>query len=312
MKKQILLLLVLLPCYGFCQLRKKTNQYYTEYFKVVADTTKCFYFEKPYSDQGVDTAYTYYCSNRSLFSKTVMVAGIPEGSFEKYFKNGVMKEKGVYTKGRQVGDVETWYESGVKRSVRRYSGDFMTPSVLVQYWNSAGEQLIKDGNGDCVCVLNETESDSVVQTGEIRDYKKHSMWTGSHNGKKLFVEEYDNGELVRGTSFDDDGNTYEYTKIDDPAMPKGGLQEMYAFIGANLKYPAKSRRLGHQGTVYISFVVGKDGTLSDFDLIRGISTECDEEALRVVKLFPPWKPGEHRGKIVKAKYTLPVKFKLTR
>lgn len=317
MKRTILLFLVLIPCYSFCQtgirtIGIKTIQYYTKQHVLLSDSLGCYSYAMPYANQGIDTSYTYYCSNGKLFSRTTKVDGISEGPFYEYFENGAIKETGVYKKGRPIGDVENWYESGLKRSVRRFSGEFMEPSVLAQYWDITGEQIIKDGNGSCVCIMDETPNDSTIQKGELRDYKKQSIWTGTQRDKKLFVEEYNNGELKKGTSFDDDGTIYEYTKIEDPAMPEGGLQELYTFIGTNLKYPKRARRLGDEGTVYIAFVVGKDGTLTSFELLRGISPECDAEALRVVKLLPPWTPGKQRGKLIKTKYVLPIKFRLTR
>ncbi len=91
---------------------------------------------------------------------------------------------------------------------------------------------------------------------------------------------------------------------------EGGYEAMMNFIRKNMRYPASARRMGIDGTVYVSFVVGKDGTINDVKVLRGISADCDKEAVRVVQSMPPWKPGKQNGKPVFVRFNLPIKFKL--
>ena len=91
---------------------------------------------------------------------------------------------------------------------------------------------------------------------------------------------------------------------------KDGVAAMYQFLGKNIIYPATARENGIEGTVYVSFVVGKDGSIRDAQVKRGIGGGCSEEALRVVKLMPNWNPGKQNGKAVSVTFTIPVKFKL--
>ena len=88
------------------------------------------------------------------------------------------------------------------------------------------------------------------------------------------------------------------------------MEALYKFIQKTLKYPTQAKRMGTEGKVFVSFVVNKDGAISDVETIKGISTECDKEAARVVSLFPPWKVGKQNGKPVRVKYVLPINFKL--
>jgi len=92
-----------------------------------------------------------------------------------------------------------------------------------------------------------------------------------------------------------------------PEFP-GGESALENFLKNNIFYPKAARENHIQGTVYITFVVEKDGSLSDIKVLRGIGGGCDEEALRVVKLMPKWNPGKQNGKAVKVQYTLAVKF----
>jgi protein TonB len=91
---------------------------------------------------------------------------------------------------------------------------------------------------------------------------------------------------------------------------EGGYEAMTKFISKNMRYPASARRMGVDGTVYVSFVVGKDGSINDVKVLRGISADCDKEAVRVVSIMPPWKPGKQNGKAVLVRFNLPIKFKL--
>jgi periplasmic protein TonB len=91
---------------------------------------------------------------------------------------------------------------------------------------------------------------------------------------------------------------------------KDGVAAMYQFLNKNIVYPSVARENGIEGTVFITFVVGKDGSIRDAQVKRGIGGGCSEEALRVVKLMPNWNPGKQNGKAVSVTFTMPVKFKL--
>ena len=94
-----------------------------------------------------------------------------------------------------------------------------------------------------------------------------------------------------------------------PEFP-GGVQAMMEFMKNNLRYPEELRAKGTQGRVVVQFVVNKDGSFSDMEVIRKIDPLMDAEALRVINAMPRWKPGMQDGKPVAVKYTVPVLFKL--
>ncbi|TXI79710.1 MAG: energy transducer TonB [Flavobacteriales bacterium] len=94
-----------------------------------------------------------------------------------------------------------------------------------------------------------------------------------------------------------------------PEYP-GGQQAMFAFISKELKYPEEAIDNGIEGTVVISFVVERDGSIGEAKVLRGLGGGCSEEALRVVKSMPLWKPGMQGGKLVRTSYNLPIRFKL--
>ena len=91
-------------------------------------------------------------------------------------------------------------------------------------------------------------------------------------------------------------------------------KKMLEFIYSNIKYPPIARENGVEGTTVIRFVVEKDGSIGEPQIVRDIGAQCGEEALRVVKLMnnmpKKWNPGKQRGKPVRVYFNLPVKFKL--
>ena len=92
----------------------------------------------------------------------------------------------------------------------------------------------------------------------------------------------------------------------------GGLDALYEFIKRKVRYPASARRLGIEGTVYVSFVVNSEGKVVDVKTVRGISAECDKEAERVISLLSQWKSGVQNHRPVSVRMTLPIKFQLAK
>ncbi|NOT75601.1 MAG: TonB family protein [Cyclobacteriaceae bacterium] len=98
--------------------------------------------------------------------------------------------------------------------------------------------------------------------------------------------------------------------VEVSATPKNGFKEFYKSIGENIQYPSQAKRATIEGKVFVQFVIARDGTLSDFKVLKGIGGGCDEEAVRIIKLSPAWNPGKQRGKPVKQRFTLPITFRL--
>lgn len=94
-----------------------------------------------------------------------------------------------------------------------------------------------------------------------------------------------------------------------PGFP-GGEAEMYAFISRNLKYPVIDQENGIQGRVTVRFVVDKTGKIDKVEILKGVSVNCDREAMRVVKAMPNWIPGKNNGEPVNVYFTLPIVFQL--
>lgn len=105
-----------------------------------------------------------------------------------------------------------------------------------------------------------------------------------------------------------DGQTFSVVE-QMPEYP-GGMRAGLEFMARNLRYPAKAQEAGKQGRVIVQFVVRKDGSLSDFKVLRPVDPWLDAEAIRVISTMPKWKPGMQDGNPVSVKFTLPVTFML--
>ena len=94
-----------------------------------------------------------------------------------------------------------------------------------------------------------------------------------------------------------------------PEFP-GGTAELFKYLNKAIKYPVIAQENGIQGRVVCSFVVNRDGSIVDIQVMRGVDPSLDKEAMRVISEMPKWKPGEQRGKPVRVRFTLPVQFRL--
>ena len=90
----------------------------------------------------------------------------------------------------------------------------------------------------------------------------------------------------------------------------GGHEAMLVWIRDHIKYPDDAKSIGTSGTVFISFIVNKDGSISDVDIPKKLDYSLDKEGMRIVSMMPNWKPGIQNGKPVKVSMVLPIKFKL--
>jgi protein TonB len=96
---------------------------------------------------------------------------------------------------------------------------------------------------------------------------------------------------------------------DQPEFP-GGTAALMEYLRKNIKYPAICRENNIQGKVIVTFVVNKDGSIVDIEVIKSVNPSLDKEAIRVISQMPNWKPGAQRGKPVRVKYSVPVNFRL--
>ncbi len=115
------------------------------------------------------------------------------------------------------------------------------------------------------------------------------------------------------------GDEPEVEAVEDPTIhlhvdrsPEfaGGLDAFYKYVSNNIKYPRKEQRMNIDGRVYLQFVIERDGSLTDIQVLKGVSEGLDKEAIRVLRATPNWIPGSNRGQPVRVRMTIPIYFQL--
>jgi periplasmic protein TonB len=109
---------------------------------------------------------------------------------------------------------------------------------------------------------------------------------------------------------DENTNTPPPTVVAEMPEFPGGDEGRIKFFFDNIKYPDIAKQIGVQGKVFFTFIVEKDGSISNIKLLRGIGAGCDEEAERVLALMPKWKPGRQNGREVRVQFNMPIAFVL--
>jgi len=94
-----------------------------------------------------------------------------------------------------------------------------------------------------------------------------------------------------------------------PSFP-GGVKALMEYLENNVNYPEEARQRGVQGRVTVTFVVEKDGSITNISISRSADPALDKEAIRLIKSMPKWNPGMHDGQNVRVEYNVPVVFRL--
>jgi TonB family protein len=245
--------------------------------------------------------------NGQLLS-TTEYQGFKAVNYSHYYLNGALKEQ-MMVDGKNQRIIK-WHDNGqIAEIIEKQSTDEFgqTKERTLSLWSKTGMQSVKEGNGWAV------KGEYLISQGLLKDGRKEGKWTSKYADSTLYTEEiYEAGVLKKGTIFDK-AETRTYTEIEKNPQFKGGLPALGEFLAKNIKYPAQASRNNISGKVYLTFVVCEDGSLCDYEIMKGIGNGCDEEALRVVKeMSGKWEPGLQYGKKVRVRYNLPITFTLGR
>ena len=132
------------------------------------------------------------------------------------------------------------------------------------------------------------------------------VFNGSEEGEVLKAKQMLVTEPVKPK--EEENTVFEYVE-QMPSFP-GGDAALMQYLSKNIKYPPVAEEMGIQGRVICTFVVERDGSVSDIRIKRSVDPSLDKEAMRVVSAMPKWIPGRQNGQMVRVKYTLPVTFRL--
>ncbi len=116
------------------------------------------------------------------------------------------------------------------------------------------------------------------------------------------------GACSLGKSFSDSDAVYEFP--DKHSQFPGGPDKLSRYINSHVNYPEVAQQKGVQGKVYVAFIVEKDGSISNVEIVRGVSASINQEAMRVIRSMPKWNPALKDGLIVRSRARVPINFKL--
>lgn len=117
-------------------------------------------------------------------------------------------------------------------------------------------------------------------------------------------------QTMTAVAADGNGDALDFRVVEELPEYPGGMVAFMKWLTNNLHYPYISQKNKKQGKVIVSFIINKDGTVSDMKLVKGVDAGLDREALRVLRMMPKWKPGKDNGKPCRTYFCIPVVFKL--
>lgn len=235
---------------------------------------------------------------------------IAEGFQRFYHKNGVKSSEGIIKKGVSVGIWKHWYDNGQQMDERIIPENIVLAKkhknyTLKNFWDKNGKQTIINGNGSFVL-----RRDSLTTKGFYKNGVRHGKFSGLIKDRKYFNEYYSNGKMISGISWDINGKEYNYKQVFHSPRYKRGQKSIAKHIVKNFNIPKYAYDNKLEGKILITFRIKKDGNVDEIIITKGVCSESDNEAIRVIKLLDRWKPAKHRGQAVNIRYTLPIKYNL--
>ena len=304
-----------------------------EYPENIQDSTLKIYTTRNEDATGVSIGdlVTYYLDG-SVCEKAIIENGKSSFPYYGYYKNGMVREYINYVDSdKKISESVKWYPNGQMLEVIRLKDSVvvvikkntmapMSPKhlkFLMNQWNERGIQNVKDGNGMAVFKTYNAENQysTFTETGIFKNYKQNGIWKGYSEDKQgfSFKDQYENGMIVKGVAYYSEVDSSVYSgDVEISPEFKGGIDGYRDFLQNNLKYPRDAQKADAEGKAYLQFVVCTDGSLCDFQVLKSAGyPSLDKEALRVIqKSSGLWTPGIQRGRKVRARYTIPINFKL--
>ena len=260
--------------YAYYDLRwsKLDDKTDAKYFRVVKDRPDGKYVVRDYYMSG-KLQFVGICT--ALEPKLVI-----EGDGTLYHESGGVQQVGRFEEEEAVGLHKYYYEDG-----KPHKAIFHRPGekpLYHQFWSREGEEKLVNGTGTTI------------------EY---------FDGRPTVHNEIEDSVSTASFSEDAAGNRV-YMFVEQLPEYRGGYAAMINHLKARMTYPKMARRRGIEGTVYVSFLIGKAGEVTEVHVIKGIHETCDAEAVRVVSTLNAWSPGMHKGQPVSVRFVLPIKFNL--
>ena len=255
----------------------------------------------------------YYDQRKGYFDPPSYFAGITQ-TYYNYHNL-------TYQRLRDVHDLRLREMQNLQQNwiVSSLNYDREGENLVVTYWNSVSYFKKDWGKQESADVKNEmiiNPEGKIISLRELetKNFTSYTVVTEPDSGQDTGYDgpgsDPDPANSAVNTEALYEGKLYDLGSVAYAPEFPGGQKAFGKFLGSNIRYPITARESNIQGKVYIGFVVEKNGALSDLKIIKGIGGGCDEEAIRVLKNSPKWKPGMVDGKPVRTSYIFPVTFQL--
>lgn len=212
--------------------------------------------------------------------------GMSHGVFLYYSHEGKYESAGRYDEENPVGKWEEFHKNGkLKREI-----DFRDRVFIRNVYDTSGIPQVLNGNGT---EISYHPNGVVAERGEVHGGRKEGIWKGYHpDGKPYFEEYFRDNQLVKGMSIDASGARHIYDESSFFPYPQAGMEAYQKYLAENLRADGLPYK---EGEVKLLFSVDPDGSVHDFVVMKSLCKECDEEAIRLVKEGPPWRPALTHG-----------------
>jgi len=230
-----------------------------------------------------------------------------DGSFTEYYPNGHPANTINYSNGKEVGLLTEYFATGNLYTIKKHKGSAEKFRVdrnfyLLECRDTTGKILAKDGNGNWEKL--DKDRRHVIEKGQVVDGLEEGEWRGFINDTVMYHRNYHKGNIL--PTADTTGQIY-YSADREPEFTSNNIS-FQNFVGENISVPAHAREYQIQGKVYVTFVIEKDGSLTNVKAFKGPDQSLKDEAERCIKSSPPWAPAIINHKPVRFQYTVPVSF----
>lgn len=282
--------------------------YFDQKWKVIDKELAVYYRPTNEINRTNPTGYLRdYYMNGQLYREGRFLKGSKSGQFRYYHPNGQLSALGNFSMDQKVGSWKTFYENGSPQDVVIYRDGI---AVVEKHWDKEGVLVLRQGTGSYTTQTVEIGNNIRIQ-GQYVDYRKQGTWKGFTQDNRLyFEEEYDDGRLIRGISYDDAGHSYNYVQEYILPYPEKGMQHFYDFVGERVDYPHEALINNTQGKVLIELVIDATGQVTNSRAIQSPNALLSQSAEKITRRYNGWQPGKIRGRYVASSLILPITFSL--
>ncbi len=310
-------ILIVFLCISFNAYSSDTTKYYFDSnWKKVASEKAVFYRKKFKNNQKVWTVYDYYKNGQIQMTGTYSTKKLTskEGKFVYYYKNGQKSSEGTYSKDKKNGTWKDWHNNGLILAEGEYVDGFKYGEWKYWFDNGVLKRLGKyDSKGQKTGYWKEWHNNGNIDSeGNYMQDKYNDEWKFYFkSGKISALETYKDSALIDVKYWNEEGEIEEKDIVAE-CMPTfiGGEEALFKYLSNNIEYPTYAKDRNIQGTVFVLFNIGYDGSVEDAEVIRSVHQTIDAEGLRVIKEMPKWTIAKSHNRPAKVQFTLPIKFKL--